>query len=56
MKMTRFTRNLSLLLAMTLLAALLPFSSALAEADGMVRVKLTRLGSPTKITFTTSCP
>ncbi len=54
--MSRLKRTLALALALILVLIVLPPLSevALAEADGMVRVKLTRLGSPTSITFTTS--
>ncbi len=54
--MSRLKRMLALTLALVLILILLPPPSqiALAEADGMVRVKLTRLGSPTSVTFTTS--
>ena len=55
--MARILKIISILL---LAAVILPFipcsvNAALAESDGMVRVKLTRLGSPTSITFTTGC-
>ncbi len=54
--MSRLNRTLALALALILVLIILPplDESALAETDGMVRVKLTRLGSPTSITFSTS--
>lgn len=55
--MNRFFRILSLTLAAMIIIAALPVAlpSALAESDGMVRVKLTRLGSPSTLVFTTNC-
>lgn len=54
--MSRLNRTLALALALILVLIILPplDEAALAETDGMVRVKLTRLGSPTSITFSTS--
>lgn len=54
--MSRFQRTMALALALILaLIAVPPLpQTARAESDGMVRVKLTRLGSPTSIKFTTS--
>ena len=50
-------RALSLLLVFVLLAGFpMPFSgTAQAASDGMIRVRLTRLGTQSAISFTTSC-
>jgi SpoIID/LytB domain protein len=56
MDMSRLKRTLALALALTLILFQIPplKNAALAETDGMVRVKLTRLGSPKSVTLTTS--
>lgn len=52
----RWTKRLSVLLALILAAiSALPMGGALAESDGMIRVKLTRLGTPSSIAFETTC-
>ena len=51
------TRTLSFMLALFLLLNVASFrqgDGARAESDGMIRVRLTRLGSPSSVTFTTS--
>lgn len=53
-------RILKIISIMLIAAVILPLvycgtNAALAESDGMVRVKITRLGSPTSITFTAGC-
>ena len=55
--MSRFNKFIAAFLALVLMAACLPAleQSAFAASDGMIRVKITRLGSPESITFTTSC-
>ena len=55
--MSRIKRVLALVLAAAVLLPLIPVFeiTAFAEYSGMVRVKITRLGSPEKITFTTGC-
>lgn len=55
--MVRILKIISIALILTVILPLFPcgVSGALAESDGMVRVKLTRLGSPASITFTTGC-
>ena len=56
MNARRWTKGLSVLLALILAAiSALPMGGALAESDGMIRVKLTRLGAPSSITFETTC-
>ena len=44
-----------LIVLIALIAILLCMSAAFADSDGMVRVKLTRLGSPSKLVFTADC-
>jgi len=55
--MIRLKKIAAMLIALALLITFIPQleTSALAESDGMIRVKITRLGSPTSITFTTGC-
>ena len=55
--MIRFLRYTAALLAVMILCAIAPVFdySALAESNGMIRVKITRLGSPTSVSFTTGC-
>ena len=56
MNARRWTKGLSVLLALILAAiSALPMDGALAESDGMIRVKLTRLGAPSSIAFETTC-
>ena len=56
MNARRWTKGLSVLLALILAAiSALPMGGALAESDGMIRVKLTRLGAPSSIAFETTC-
>ena len=56
--MNRIMRMAALVLAAVMIIMAVPFMhvEALAESDGMVRVKLSRLGSPTRLVFTTGCP
>ncbi len=55
--MARILKIISIMLISAMILPLVPcdMNIALAESDGMVRVKLTRLGSPTSITFTAGC-
>ncbi len=55
--MARIYRIIAAFLMVMLLTACLPVfeQTALAESDGMIRVKITRLGSTNSITFKTSC-
>lgn len=55
--MNRVMRILALIMAMVIVIMAAPQvqREALAESDGMVRVKLSRLGTPTKLVFTTGC-
>ena len=56
MNARRWMKGLSVLLALILAAiSALPMGGALAESDGMIRVKLTRLGAPSSIAFETTC-
>ena len=53
--MRRVTGAIVMLLTLAVLLACFGVPSALAESDGMVRVKLTRLGSPAKIVMKLEC-
>ncbi|MBQ4090035.1 MAG: SpoIID/LytB domain-containing protein [Clostridia bacterium] len=55
--MALLQRTAALIIALLMIFMLLPVQAndALAESDGMVRVKLTRLGTPKTISFTAGC-
>ena len=52
---TRLTRILMFMLILTLLAPVCGVTTAQAAANGMVRVKLTRLGTNASVTLTADC-
>lgn len=55
--MALLQRTAALVIALLMIITLLPApeNAALAESDGMVRVKLTRLGTPRTMSFTAGC-
>jgi len=55
MALLRRTAALALAALIILMLLPLPVNSAMAESDGMVRVKLTRLGAPSTLGFTAGC-